>query len=155
MRKLFLFSIIAVNTIVLLSCGGNTSGNSPETDSLRLVTKQQQELLDDLTSAVVDLSANLDSIKKEEGIITSGVDENGSPLSKKVIMAKLDGLKMMVDKKKSQLVNLEEKVNSSNGDIKKLKSVIHFLNSELAQKDRIIDELKTESKVLGKKICAL
>ena len=144
MRKLFLFSIIAVNTIVLLSCGGNTSGNSPETDSLRLVTKQQQELLDDLTSAVVDLSANLDSIKKEEGIITSGVDENGSPLSKKVIMAKLDGLKMMVDKKKSQLVNLEEKVNSSNGDIKKLKSVIHFLNSELAQKDRIIDELKTE-----------
>ena len=144
MKKVFLFSIIAISLIVLLSCGGNTSGVSSETDSLRLVNKQQQELLDNLTSTVVELSANLDSIKKEEGFITKGVDENGSPLSKKAIMAKLDGLKIMVDEKKSQLVDLEEKVNSTNGDIRKLKSVIEFLNSELAQKDRIIDELKAE-----------
>lgn len=144
MKKFSLISIVVVFFIVLQSCGGNTTGASSETDSLRLVTKQQQELLDNLTSTVVELSANLDSIKKEEGLITMGVDENGSPLSKKMIMAKLDGLKMMVDEKKSQLVNLEEKVNSTNGDIRKLKSVIEFLNSELAQKDRIIDELKAE-----------
>lgn len=144
MKKCFIISIIAVSFMAFLSCGGNSTGTSSETDSLRLVTIQQQELLDNLTSTVVELSANLDSIKKEEGFITMGVDENGIPLSKKMIMAKLDGLKMMVDEKKSQLVSLEEKVNITNGDIRKLKSVIEFLNSELVQKDRIIDELKAK-----------
>lgn len=144
MKKIALVSIVIVNVISMLSCGGTTPENSTESDSLRLVAKQQQELLDNLTSTVVELSANLDSIKKEEGIIAMGVDENGSPLSKKAIMAKLDGLKMMVDEKKSQLAYLEKKVNSSDSDIKKLKSIIDFLNGELAQKDRIIDELKKE-----------
>lgn len=144
MKKILVYSAVALNLFAFFSCGGSTTSSEAEADSLRLVSKQQQELLDDLTSTVVELSANLDSIKYAEGLIASGVDENGNPLSKKTLLAKLDGLKVMVGEKKSQLVYLEEKVNTNNGEIGKLKSVIEFLNSELAQKDKIIDELRAE-----------
>lgn len=143
MKKILACSAVALNVFAFFSCGGSTS-SEVEADSLRLVSKQQQELLDDLTSTVVELSANLDSIKYAEGLIASGVDENGNPLSKKALLAKLDGLKVMVGEKESQLVYLEEKVNNNNGEIGKLKSVIEFLNSELVHKDKIIDELRAE-----------
>lgn len=144
MKKILVYGTVALNLLVFFSCGGSSTSLEVEADSLRLVSKQQQELLDDLTSTVVELSANLDSIKYAEGMIASGVDENGQPLNKKTLLAKLDGLKVMVGEKQSQLVYLEEKVNTNNGEISKLKNVIAFLNSELAQKDKIIDELRTE-----------
>lgn len=144
MKKVLVYGAIALNLLVFFSCGDSSTSSESEADSLRLVSKQQQELLDDLTSTIVELSANLDSIKYAEGLIASGIDDNGQPLSKKTLLAKLDGLKVMVGEKKSQLVYLEEKVNTNNGEISKLKSVIEFLNSELAQKDKIIDELRVE-----------
>lgn len=144
MKKILVYGAVIFNLLAFFSCGGSSTSLEAEADSLRLVSKQQQELLDDLTSTVVELSANLDSIKYAEGLIASGIDENGQPFSKKTLLAKLDGLKLMVGEKKSQLVYLEEKVNTNNGEISKLKNVIEFLNSELAQKDKIIDELRTE-----------
>lgn len=144
MKKILVYGAVVLNLAALFSCSGSNTSAEAEADSLRLVSKQQQELLDDLTSTVVELSANLDSIKYTEGLIASGVDESSQPLSKKTLLAKLDRLKVMVGEKKSQLVYLEGKVNTNNGEISKLKSVIEFLNSELVQKDKIIDELRAE-----------
>lgn len=144
MNRFLVYSVFALSLIAFIACGGNGTSAEVEADSLRVVSKQQQELLDELTATVVALSDNLDTIRSMENMIARGIDEYGEPLSKISLMDKLDGLKVMVGEKKSQLVYLKEKVNINNSELDKLRSVIAFLNSELAQKDKVIDELRAE-----------
>ena len=55
---------------VLTSCGAGSESNwQNERDSIMEVNEQQQQVLDDLTSTLVEVSASLDSIAQGEGLL--------------------------------------------------------------------------------------
>lgn len=150
MNKIHLLSgCIALAMVAgLSSCGANKAGDDDslkqERDSLSQVVAQQQTVLDDMTSVMADISTCLDTIAAHEKVIVSGVDENGNRLSKKGIQNRLEVLAKVIREQKEKLGALEAKFQNSTVQIGQLHSIITFLESSLAQKDREVEQLRAE-----------
>ena len=130
----------------MLSCGSNESSKTltNERDSLKVITTQQQMILDDMTSAMAGISKSLDSIALQEKMIINGVDEAGVPLSKKNLKSRLETLSEIVKGQRSRLGALEKSLGHDNPAVKELKSIISYINTSLEQKEDEIEQIRAE-----------
>ena len=111
MRKL-IFMLIAAIAATMASCiGGNEGKWQNEKDSVMNVNEQQRQVLDDLTSSLIEVSASIDSIAAGEGMLRDASE--GPVLTKEQMLENLATFKATLEENKSKLAELEKKILNS------------------------------------------
>lgn len=127
----------------MAACNNSTEGQwLSEKDSIMNVNEQQRQVLDELTTSLVEVSACLDSIAVSEGLLQSS--EEGPVLTKKQMLENLATFKATLAENKAKLNDLEKKISSKDSQLAKLGKVVKYLNGELAAKEARIAELEKE-----------
>jgi chromosome segregation ATPase len=127
----------------LTSCGGGSESNwQQERDSLMEVNEQQQQVLDDLTSSLVEVSASLDSIALGEGMLRQS---NESPMiTKEQMMQNLEAFKATLQANKERMAQLQKQLATRSDQLGQLSKLVDHLNAEIAAKEARIAELEEQ-----------
>ena len=127
----------------LTACGGSDNGRwQEEKDSVMNVNEQQRQVLDDLTSSLIEVSTSIDSIAAGEGMLRDASE--GPVLTKQQMLDNLAAFKTTLAENKARLAELEQKLDGKDGQLAKLNKVIKYLNSELAAKEARIAQLEED-----------
>ena len=148
-------SIIIFTAIVsLFACNNdkvNISDYMKERDSLIATNKANKEELDELNGILSTVSAGLDSIAVQEGILYSGKSRDGVALDRGQIIANINSMAAILKRQCEKIQSLQDSLAARSADpnkatqgIAKLQSVIAFLNRQLAEKDNIIQSLRRD-----------
>ena len=142
MKKLN-FMLFAAIAATLVACGGRSEGNwQAEKDSVMNVNEQQRQVLDDLTSSLIEVSASIDSIAAGEGMLR---DANEGPvLTKQQMLDNLAAFKATLEENKSRLADLERRLAGREDELAKLGKLVKYLNGELEAKQQRIAQLEEE-----------
>ena len=138
-----IFVTIFLGTLYSCSSGSKTNWKS-ERDSIMNVNLQQREILDEMTSTVVQIASGLDSIAKQEQILTSRFDEEGRALSRKKMIENLKTFEDILVQKREEIQKLDSLLSHKDKDMQKLSALVRYLNEELDKKDEIIRILRIE-----------
>lgn len=143
MKKILI--IVALATAFTACGGGGGNGNwQEERDSILNVNEQQRQVLDDLTSSLIEVSASLDSIAVGEGMLR---DANEGPvLTKQQMLENIAAFKETLAQNKARLAELEQSLAGRNEQLTKLSNVVKYLNGELEAKEARIAQLEEELK---------
>ena len=142
MRKLS-FMLIAAIAATMASCiGGNEGKWQNEKDSVMNVNEQQRQVLDDLTSSLIEVSASIDSIAAGEGMLRDASE--GPVLTKEQMLENLAAFKATLEENKSKLAELEKKLAGREDELAKLGKLVKYLNGELEAKQQRIAQLEEE-----------
>lgn len=150
MKKIIIYIFAILFTFpLMISC--NPKGPSEtemslkqENDSLLKINEHQQAVLDQMTSAMAEIAFCLDTISIHEKVVMTGIDEDGNRLSRQGIRKRLEILAQVISEQKERLGVLEENFRNSTLQIGELHSIIEFLETSLAQKDREVENLKAQ-----------
>ena len=142
MKAIKILMSAAVAT-ALTSCGGGSESNwQQERDSLMEVNEQQQQVLDDLTSSLVEVSASLDSIAQGEGMLRQS---NESPMiTKEQMMQNLEAFKATLQANKERMAQLQKQLATRSDQLGQLSKLVDHLNAEIAAKEARIAELEEQ-----------
>lgn len=144
--KIIEFVLLCMTFVVSFSCKGNDAEVDKlrrENDSLQNVSAYKGQILDDLTSALVEVSNSLDSITVEEQTIKRKVEEGGFA-SKKEFVETLEMFKTQVANYRLRLRQLESELSGKSDQLAKMSQLIAFLNEELIKKEAKIESLKEQ-----------
>ncbi|MBQ7509808.1 MAG: hypothetical protein IJT53_02710 [Prevotella sp.] len=141
MKKLQSWMLVAV-AMTLVACGGSEGRWQAEKDSIMNVNEQQRQVLDDLTTSLIEVSTSIDSIAAGEDMLREAGE--GPVLTKQQMLDNLAAFKNTLAENKARLTELEQKLDSKDGQLAKLNKVIKFLNSEIAAKEARIAQLEEE-----------
>lgn len=131
--------------VVLCACNGSkTKQWTMERDSLIAINTSQRQVLDDMTSAVVEISNILDTINIQEGILFSQYDEDGRKYTRSQVVNNLKTFENILIEKRKRIDYLDSLMNKSDERMQRLSSLVNYLNKELDKKDSIIKVLKTD-----------
>ena len=143
MKSIKLLAFAAALVALIASCDNGAEGKwKMEKDSIMNVNEQQRQVLDDLTSSLVEISASLDSIAVGEGLLK--VTEESPTLTKKQMLDNLAAFKARLSENKTKLANLEKQLAGKDNQLAKLGNVVKFLKSELEVKEQRITQLEEE-----------
>lgn len=133
-----------------------------ERDSLIQENKANKEELTELNGIISAVSAGLDSISIQEGILYSGKSRDGVALNKSQIIANLNNMAAILKRQREKIQSLQDSLatrskNTSKPSqgIEKLQNVIAFLNKQLAEKDNVIQSLRRDINSRNKDITQL
>lgn len=126
-----------------------------QVDSLSFVNEQQQAVLDDMASYIAQISAVMDSINVQEGILTLRVDENGQPLAKRKILENLSKLEEVLQNKRAEITRLDSLLNQRNDQVRQLSKMVRHLYAEIDAKDQTIQQLRDEVSAKNERIRTL
>lgn len=142
MKAIKILMSAAVAT-ALTSCGGGSESNwQQERDSIMEVNEQQQQVLDDLTSSLVEVSASLDSIAQGEGMLRSS---NESPvITKEQMLKNLEAFKATLQENKERMAKLQKQLATRTDQLGQLSKLVDHLNAEIAAKEARIAELEEQ-----------
>lgn len=97
------------------------------------------------------MSAGLDSIAIQEGILYSGKTRDGVALNRNQIIANINSMAEILKRQREKIQSLQDSLamrsanpNKSSQSIEKLQNVIAFLNKQLAEKDNEIQSLRRD-----------
>lgn len=142
----FLFFILI--TCFITSCENSNNGMAKfieERDSIKRVCLEREKELDELNSMIITIAVGLDSIAMQENVLCSNKSGDGVLLSRKQIMENLNFFEELLEKQRSKIQQLQDSIKSINGvGVEKMKSIISFLNQQLAEKDAVIQQLKRD-----------
>lgn len=139
--------LLLLNAVFLLNVSCSTGQKKQwemEKDSIVNVNQQQRDVLDDMTSTIVEIATSLDSISSQEQLLTSRYDSEGKALSKKKILENLAFFENLLTEKREEMKLLQASLSNKGEEIKKMGKIIQFLNEELDKKDVKIQQLKAE-----------
>ena len=142
MKKLQIAFLVALVALMSACKGGNENQWQQEKDSIMNVNEQQRQVLDELTSSLIEVSESIDSIAAGEEMLRSA--NEGPVLTKQQMLDNLATFKETLSQNKARLAELERKLANSDGQLAKLNNVIKYLNSELQAKEARIAELEDE-----------
>lgn len=139
------FAILAV----LASCGHRQRIASLEAQRDTLISdnaRQRAEMRD--LQAYLDTIANtLDSIARLEGMLFIPDPENpGRVLTRKEIDKRLKAFHELIGRQREKIKQLEASLDASNANVRHLKSVIAYLNTQIEEKDAEIEKMRAELK---------
>lgn len=141
------FAFILI-TCFFSSCGNSNDGMAKfieERDSIMRVSQEQEKELNELNTIVTTIAAGLDSIAMQESILCSNKDKDGVLLSREQIMQNLRFFEELLEKQRNKIQQLQDSIKSVNGaGIEKMKTIVAFLNQQLAEKDAVIQQLKKD-----------
>ena len=116
------------------------SGENAQYESL--MTQRDQEL-DDYFATMNEVEANLEEIKRHEGIISSNLNSEGGG-QKENILNSIQALNELIQKNKGLVADLDKKYKSANFKIKELDKMIASLNEQIDAKEGELTLLKGE-----------
>lgn len=138
------------------------AGYMKERDSLIFENKANKEELAELNGVISAISAGLDSISIQEGILYSGKTRDGVALNRNQIIANLNNMADILKRQREKIQSLQDSlaIRSANPQknsegIEKLQNVIAFLNKQLAEKDNEIQMLRRDVNSKNKDITQL
>lgn len=127
------------------------TGYMKERDSLIIENQANKEELAELNSIISTVSAGLDSIAIQEGILYSGKTRDGVALNRNQIIANINSMAEILKRQREKIQSLQDSLamrsanpNKSSQSIEKLQNVIAFLNKQLAEKDNEIQSLRRD-----------
>ena len=127
------------------------AGYMKERDSLIIENQANKEELAELNSIISTVSAGLDSIAIQEGILYSGKTRDGVALNRNQIIANINSMAEILKRQREKIQSLQDSLamrsanpNKSSQSIEKLQNVIAFLNKQLAEKDNEIQSLRRD-----------
>ena len=127
------------------------AGYMKERDSLIIENQANKEELAELNSIISTVSAGLDSIAIQEGILYSGKTRDGVALNRNQIIANMNSMAEILKRQREKIQSLQDSLamrsanpNKSSQSIEKLQNVIAFLNKQLAEKDNEIQSLRRD-----------
>lgn len=143
------FLLVFGITICFFSSCGNSNDSMAkfieERDSIMRVSQEQEKELNELNTIVTTIAAGLDSIAMQESILCSNKDKDGVLLSREQIMQNLRFFEELLEKQRNKIQQLQDSIKSGNGaGIEKMKTIVAFLNQQLAEKDAVIQQLKKD-----------
>ena len=126
-----------------LSCG---SGNETERlknsrDSLDHANEQKQDIIDELTTTLADVSTCLDSVAIGQSMIRKAAGD-GNQISRQEMLANIRTLKDMLDENKNKLSELEKQLKGRNDKIGKLSALVEHLQRELSTREATIAQME-------------
>lgn len=127
------------------------AGYMKERDSLIIENQANKEELAELNSIISTVSAGLDSIAIQEGILYSGKTRDGVALNRNQIIANINSMAEILKRQREKIQSLQDSLamrsanpNKSSQSIEKLQNVIAFLNKQLVEKDNEIQSLRRD-----------
>ena len=140
MKKLLIF-VSAVVLASFLSCGNETEKLKSSRDSLDSVNGLKQDIIDELTSTLVDVSTSLDSVAAGQGMIRRAAGD-GNQLSKQEMLANIRTFKNMLNENRTKLNELQKQLKGRNDKIGKLSALIEHLQAELNERQTTISQME-------------
>lgn len=149
MKRIVNIILCFVILAVLASCGHRQRIASLEAQRDTLISdnaRQRAEMRD--LQAYLDTIANtLDSIARLEGMLFIPDPENpGRVLTRKEIDKRLKAFHELIGRQREKIKQLEASLNASNANVRHLKSVIAYLNTQIEEKDAEIEKMRAELK---------
>ena len=142
--------LICVTLVAALSsCGHKQRIASLEAqlDTLMTDKAQQTAEMKDLQSYLDTIASTLDSIARLEGMLFMPDPENpGQVLTRKEIDKRLKAFHELIGRQREKIQRLEASLDASNANVKHLKSVIAYLNTQIEEKDAEIERMRGELK---------
>lgn len=129
----------------MASCnGGKTKQMQAEIDSLHLSDSLHQEDVKQMADFVNVMSAGLDSISAQEGLIKQMGGREGR-LDKAQMRTQLQGLAELLRNQRARITALETEMAGNNSAYgQRIKKLIAYYKSQLDEKDKQIAELQTQ-----------
>lgn len=127
------------------------SGENAQYESL--MTQRDQEL-DDYFATMNEVEANLEEIKRHEGIISSNLNSEGGG-QKENILNSIQALNELIQKNKGLVADLDKKYKNANFKIKELDKMIASLNEQIDAKEGELALLKGELEKSNYQIASL
>ncbi|MCF2580125.1 hypothetical protein [Leyella stercorea] len=148
------FILVLLAFVSILACKNervDMAGYMKERDSLIIENQANKEELAELNSIISTVSAGLDSIAIQEGILYSGKTRDGVALNRNQIIANINSMAEILKRQREKIQSLQDSLamrsansNKSSQSIEKLQNVIAFLNKQLAEKDNEIQSLRRD-----------
>ena len=148
------FILVLLAFVSILACKNervDMAGYMKERDSLIIENQANKEELAELNSIISTVSAGLDSIAIQEGILYSGKTRDGVALNRNQIIANINSMAEILKRQREKIQSLQDSLamrsansNKSSQSIVKLQNVIAFLNKQLAEKDNEIQSLRRD-----------
>ena len=148
------FILVLWAFVSILACKNervDMAGYMKERDSLIIENQANKEELAELNSIISTVSAGLDSIAIQEGILYSGKTRDGVALNRNQIIANINSMAEILKRQREKIQSLQDSLamrsanpNKSPQSIEKLQNVIAFLNKQLAEKDNEIQSLRRD-----------
>jgi DNA repair exonuclease SbcCD ATPase subunit len=149
MRSLII-GAVAVFSIALTSCGGNSSKvkeMQAKLDSLESINSGNTENINGYIAEMNTIYDRLDEIKRNEGIISDNSAENEGDLSedkRAKIQESINIIAQLMDENKAKIDALNKKLKSSGKQNKQLEELIANLQQQIDEKDKEINSLKEQ-----------
>lgn len=148
------FILVLWAFVSILACKNervDMAGYMKERDSLIIENQANKEELAELNSIISTVSAGLDSIAIQEGILYSGKTRDGVALNRNQIIANINSMAEILKRQREKIQSLQDSLamrsanpNKSSQSIEKLQNVIAFLNKQLAENDNEIQSLRRD-----------
>lgn len=147
-RTACLALIVAGASGLTLSCRNESvdvSSYIAERDSIIRDNQQKERDLSELTSVMTAIAAGLDSIAAQEDVLLTNKTKDGVLLSKEQIRQNLEYFSRVLESQRRQIAQLEDSLKGRGGqNVEKMRRIIDFLNSQLAEKDATIQSLRRD-----------
>lgn len=148
------FILVLLAFVSILACKNervDMAGYMKERDSLIIENQANKAELAELNSIISTVSAGLDSIAIQEGVLYSGKTRDGVALNRNQIIANINSMAEILKRQREKIQSLQDSLamrsansNKSSQSIEKLQNVIAFLNKQLAEKDNEIQSLRRD-----------
>lgn len=146
-KYLIVFGIIpflfACNQKKINELESQVSTLSTENAEFAQIMAERDAQLNDYFTTMNEVEANLEEIKKHEGIITTNLSGEGAN-QKENIMSSIETLNNLIQKNKSLVSDLDKKYKNANFKIKELDKMITDLNEQIVNKENELLALKAE-----------
>ncbi|MCE9108122.1 hypothetical protein [Bacteroides pyogenes] len=146
MRK-FLYFFTAILVLIGIAACGNGAADKlrKQVDSLETINAQNQSILENMTSFVSVLSEGLDTIAKQEGrLFFSNKGPEGTLVDKEQLKKNLDSFANTLMEQREKIQRMGALLEAKGMDMKKLETLVDYLNRQIDEKDKMITNLKNE-----------
>lgn len=150
----FIPFLFACNQKKINELESQVSSLSTENAEFTKIMAERDDQLNDYFSTMNEVEANLEEIKKHEGIITTNLTGEGTN-QKDNIMSSIETLNNLIQKNKSLVADLDKKYKNANFKIKELDKMISDLNEQINNKENELIALKAELEKSNYQIASL
>lgn len=145
MRKLLYLATALIALTGMTACGGATDKLRKQVDSLEAMNAQNQSIMEQMTSFVSTLSEGLDTIAKQEGrLFFSNKGPEGTLVDKEQLKKNLESFANTLMEQREKIKKMTEMLEAKGVDMKKLETLVDYLNRQIEEKDQMITQLKND-----------
>ena len=157
-KKVFSCFIVLTTLMVVVSCNGGAGVDElkRQVDSLENLNARNQSDLDNMSSFVAVLSEGLDTIAKQEGtLFYTNQGPEGTIVDREQLKKNLESFANTLAEQREKIRRMTDSLNAKGANMKKLETLITYLNKQIDEKDQMITRLQEELKQKNANIAQL